>query len=157
MPIDEPVSFEPKAPAAEGRKPKSTASAPGQASPAELLAVTVDAASGRIVKIEGVDAAGARQELSGEQRERLAASAAKATREGVIEQAFQAGIDCVLGSEGGESEPAESKEDAELSRLLLRSLIERSGAKRLMRREVLHRAIVGTLIEQAAAPAGAAH
>ena len=45
MPIDEPASFEPKTAAAEGRKPKSTASAPEQASPADLVALTVDAAN----------------------------------------------------------------------------------------------------------------
>ena len=157
MPIDEPASFEPKTAAAEGRKPKSTASAPEQASPADLVALTVDAANGRIVKIEGVDGAGARHDLSDEQRARLAGSPAKATLEGVIEQAFQAGIDCVRGAEAGGGEAAESKEDAELSHLLLRSPIERSGAKRLLRRDLLHRAIVATLIEQAAAPGGAAH
>ena len=104
-----------------------------------------------------MDGAGARHDLSDEQRARLAGSPAKATLEGVIEQAFQAGIDCVLGAEAGGGEAAESKEDAELSHLLLRSLIERSGAKRLLRRDLLHRAIVATLIEQAAAPGGAAH
>jgi len=154
VPIDDPASFEPKATAAEGRKPKS-ASAPEQGS-ADLLAFTVDAASGRILKIEGVDAAGARHELSDEQRARLTERQME-TLERVIEQAFQAGIDCVLGEEAGEGEPAETNEDAELSRLLLRSLIERSGASRLMRRDALHRAAIGTLIEQIGAPAGAAH
>ena len=156
MPIDDPASFEPKANAGEGRKPKSTASTPEQGSPTDLLAVTVDAASGQIVKIESLDAAGAPHALSDEQRARLAGRQNE-TLEGVIEQAFQAGIDCVLGDGAGEGEPTESQEDAELSRLLLRSLIERSGAKRLIRRDVLHRAVVGTLIEQVEAPAGAAH
>jgi hypothetical protein len=157
MPIDEPSSFEPNAAASEGRKPRAAGATPEQAAPADLIAFTVDAANGRIVKIEGVDEAGGRHELSDDQRARLARSEMKATLERVIEQAFQAGIDCVLGAEAGEEEPTESTEDAELSGILLRSLIERSRAKRLMQRDALHRAIVGTLIQQAAAPAGAAH
>jgi hypothetical protein len=147
-PIDEPASFEPKAPGAEGRRARSKGAAPEPpAAPAELVAVTVDVANGRIVMIEGVDGAGARHELSEDERGRLASSQAKATLERVIEQAFQAGIDCVLGEEADETEPPE---DAELSRVLLRSLIERSEVKRLMQRDVLSRAIVGTLIEGAA-------
>jgi len=48
----------------------------------------------------------------------------------------------------------ESEEDAELSRLLLRSLIQRSAAKTMIERDVLSRTIVGALLEQAAAPLG---
>jgi hypothetical protein len=155
-PIDEPVSSEPTPPPPKARKPK-TEPAPG----VDLVAFTVDAANGRIIKVEGVDAAGAHRELSREERTRLVETAAKATLERVIEQAFEAGIDCALGAEADEEETAESDGDAELSRLLLRSLMERSAARRLMRSEVLSRAIVGTLIEQAAAlrvspPEGAA-
>lgn len=152
-PIDEPASFEPKAAAGEGRK-KAPASTPEQAADAGLIALTVDAGSGRIVAIERVDGAGARHPLSEEERARLIGAQPKATLEGVVEQAFEAGIECVLG-DAGEKEPAESKEDAELSRILLRSLIERSGAGRLLQRNALHRAIIGTLIEHAATPASA--
>lgn len=152
-PIDEPASFEPKAAATEGRR-KTPASAPEQAASPNLVALTVDAGSGRIITIERVDAAGARHPLSEEEKARLAGTQSKPTLQGVVEQAFEAGIECVLG-DAGPKEAAESKEDAELSRILLRSLIERSGAGRLLQRDALNLAIVGTLIEHAAAPAGA--
>ena len=150
-PIDEPVSSEPKSPAPGGRRSKTSSAASEPAPSADLVAFTVDAANGRIIKVEGsVDAAGAHRELSKDEHARLVETAAKATLERVVEQAFEAGIDCALGADAGEEETAKSDGDAE-SRLLLRSLMERSGPRRLMRREVLGRAIVGTLIEQAAA------
>ena len=149
-PIDEPVSSEPKPPTPRARKPK-TEPAPS----VDLVAFTVDAANGRIIKVEGVDAAGAHHELSSDERARLVETAAKATLERVVEQAFEAGIDCALGADAGEEAAAESDGDAEVSRMLLRSLMEHSGARRLMQEEVLGRAIVGTLIEQAAAFRGA--
>jgi hypothetical protein len=147
-PIDEPASFGSKAPASEGRKPKTTAGATEPPTSTDLVALTLDVATGRIVNIERVDGAGARHELSEAERARLAASESKTTLQHVIEQAFEAGIDCLLG-DASEAE-SQGAEDAELSRLLLRSLIETSPAKRLMQGDVLSRAIVGTLIEHAA-------
>jgi len=147
-PIDEAPSFETKSSAAEGRKPK-TAGSSAEAS-AELVGLTVDAATGRIVKVERVDAGGARSELSETDRARIAGKAKEATLERLLEQAFEAGIDCVLTHARADPEPPESDEDAELSRAVLKSLIEHSAARRLMGREVLSRAIVATLIQQAA-------
>jgi hypothetical protein len=153
-PIDEPASFEPKAAQPEARRSKTTAAEP--AANADLVSVTIEPASGRLVKVERVDAAGVRHELSKEDRARLAGPEAKATLQSVLEQAFEAGIECVLG-DSGLKEAAESQEDAELSRVLLRALFERSGAGRLMQGEVLNRAIVGALIEDAATSGAAAH
>lgn len=157
-PIDESPSFEPKPPAPEARKAKTTAAE--QPSSPTLVSVTIDAATGRIVKVEGMDGAGTRRELSADERTRLAKTENGATLQGVVEQAFEAGIACVLGECGGEEEPLEADDDAELSRMLLQSLIKRSAAERLMQHEILGQAIAGTLIEQAAsfsaAPADAA-
>ena len=69
--------------------------------------------------------------------------------EAIIEQAFEAGIASVLGDEGDEDDPMESEKDANLRHLLLRPLIENSSAKRLIRRDVLSRAILKTLIDHA--------
>ena len=69
--------------------------------------------------------------------------------EAIIEQAFEAGIAYVLGDEGDEDDPMESEKDANLRHLLLRPLIENSSAKRLIRRDVLSRAILKTLIDHA--------
>jgi hypothetical protein len=120
-----------------------------------LVAVTVDLASGRIVRVEGVDAAGERHELTDAERAGLADAAAKASVRRLVERAFEAGIDCALGEDGDADEGEESAEDAELSSVLLRSLIDDSGAGRLMEPDALRAAIVGTLIEQAVAPKGA--
>jgi hypothetical protein len=149
-PIDETPTFEPKQPQPEARRSKTPPAAAERPASPNLVSLTLDAATGRIVKIEGMDAAGARRELTEDQRARLARTDAGATLQGVVEQAFEAGIAYVLGDRTGEEEPPESDDDAELSRMLLQSLIKRSAAERLMHREILARAIVGTLIDQAA-------
>jgi hypothetical protein len=145
---DEPTTSIPKPAAAEGRKPKGARPATGQQTRPDLFALTIDAANGRIVALERVDDVGQRQELSPEEKTRLAAQSS-ATLNQVVEDAFEAGIACVLG-ESDESDPDEPKADGELSRLLLRSLIERSGARQRFEGETLDRAIVGTLFRRAA-------
>ena len=153
--VEEPTSFEPRTPPAEARKPKTPPLEAGAAPSPDLVALTVDAATGRVVKIEGVDAAGARHELSDDTKARLAKTEAGATLQGVVEEAFEAGIACALGEQAGEAETPESDEDAELSRVLLRSLIQRSRAKRFLQREVLGQTIVGALVRQAAGSSAA--
>ena len=111
----------------------------------DLLTLTIHAKTGHIVKIESVDSTGAHHELSDEEKANLAKERSKATVEAIIEQAFEAGVACVLGGTDGEDE--ESAKDAEIRRLLLRPLIEDSAAKRLMQRDTLNRAILATLIQ----------
>jgi hypothetical protein len=113
----------------------------------DLLTLTIHAETGRIVKIESVDSTGAHHELSEEEKANLAKEKSKATVEAIIEQAFEAGVACVLGEVDGEDDPPESTKDADLRHLLLRPLIEDSAAKRLMRRDILSRAILATLIQ----------
>lgn len=149
-PIDEAPPSDTKSPMAEGQKSKTTSSATEQPPSADLVALTVDAATGRIINVEGVDAVGVRHAFSEVERARFVENGSKATLERVVEQAFEAGIDCILGAESDGKKAPESEEDAELSRVLLRSLIEHSAAKRLLGRDVLSRAMVATLIEQAA-------
>ena len=59
----------------------------------------------------------------------------------------------MLGSDEDEESGAQAEpdEDTELSRLLLRSLIQRSAARKLIGRDTLRQVIVGNLVEQAAA------
>jgi hypothetical protein len=144
-PNDEPVSFAPKPAAAETRKTRNAAEPP--AGP-DLISITLDAASGTIVGLERVDAGGARHEISDDDRSRL--TMARATLEQVVEQAFEAGIDCVLGDRRGAPALTETDDEAELSGLLLRSLMERSGARRLTQGDVLGPAILGTLFARMA-------
>ena len=85
-------------------------------------------------------------ELSDDEKVSLAREGSGEGLEELVEQAFEAGIACVLGEEG-RSQAEESEEDAELRHLLLTPLMEHSLAKRLLRGEVLNRALLGTLIQ----------
>jgi len=115
----------------------------------DLLTFTIQARTGQIVKIESVDSAGAHHELSDEEKTNLAKEKSKATVEDMLEQAFEAGIACVLGDADSEGDPPESAKDADLRRLLLRPLIEDGAAKRLMQSDILSRAMLTSLIQNA--------
>ena len=122
-------------------------------SAAKLFAFTIDANTARIVKLETLDASGARHELSEEEKASLPREENAKGLEDVVERAFEAGIACVLGGEEPQEKSEESAEDAELRHMLLTPLIEHSPAKRLIEREALTRAILGTLIQHATKPA----
>ena len=122
-------------------------------SAAKLFAFTIDANTARIVKLETLDASGSRHELSEEEKASLAREESANGLEDVVERAFEAGIACVLGGEEPQEKTEESAEDAELRHMLLTPLIEHSPAKRLIEREALTRAILGTLIQHATKPA----
>jgi hypothetical protein len=112
----------------------------------KLFTFTIDANTARVVKLETLDASGVRHELSDDEKASLAKEGTNGGLEEFVEQAFEAGIACVLGSD---EEADESGEEAELRHLLLTPLIEHSPAKRLIQREALNRAILGTLIHHA--------
>jgi hypothetical protein len=114
-----------------------------------LLAFTIVAGTGEIVKCEGLDANGDRYELSENEKSALAKEA-RLSLEEVLSRAFEAGMSCALDDAEGEDPEngaEEPEEDAELRRLLLTRLIERSAARHLFRRDVLSRVIFETLIE----------
>ena len=102
------------------------------------------------MKVESVDGTGAHRELSDEEKTNLASEKSRATLEDMLEQAFEAGIACVLGDGDGKDDPPESAKDADLRRQLLRPLIEEGAAKRLMQRDILSQAMLTTLIQNAA-------
>ena len=121
-----------------------------------LFTFTIDASTAQVVKLETEDASGVRHELSDEEKASLAQAGTEADLEQVVERAFEAGIACVLGGGEREDKTDEPAEEAELRHLLLTPLIEHSPARRLMQREALNRAILGTLIQHATkAPAAA--
>lgn len=114
-----------------------------------LLTFTIVAGTGEIVKCEGLDASGARYELSEDEKAALAKES-RLSLEEVLSRAFEAGMSCMLDDADGEAPQNgtdEPEEDAELRRLLLTRLIERSAARHLFRRDVLGRVILETLIE----------
>lgn len=130
----------------KGRRQGAPASPSPQVPRPDRFAVTLDAKTGEIIQIEGIDATGTRHELSKDERISLAQGNGQARLEELLEQVFEAGIACVLGGEDEPDEAKEVKEDADLRRILLKPLIEESPAARLMRRDVLNRAIVETLL-----------
>ena len=137
-----------KSPAKKSPGAKSSSAASEVLHP-DLLTFTIQARTGQIVKIESVDSTGVRHELSDEEKTNLAKQKSKATLEDMLEQAFEAGIACVLGDADGEDGAPESAKDADLRRLLLRPLIEEGAAKRLLQRDILSRAMLTTLIQNA--------
>ena len=122
----------------------------------KLFTFTIDVSTAQVVKLEAEDASGARHELSDDEKASLAQAGTEGGLEQLVERAFEAGIDCVLGDGEREDRADEPADEAELRQLLLTPLIEHSPAKRLMQREALSRAILGTLIQHATkAPAAA--
>jgi hypothetical protein len=115
----------------------------------KLFAFTIDTSTAQIVKLEALDASGARRELSEEEKASLASAGTDAGLEEFVEKAFEAGIACVLGDDEQQDKAGEPADEAELRHLLLAPLIEHSPVKRLMQREALSRAILGTLIQHA--------
>jgi len=111
------------------------------------VTITIDAESAEVVRVEGVDATGARHELSDDEKASLMKEGRDERVTALVEQAFEAGIACVLGIEEEEATTQESPEDAEFRRQLLAPLLERSGLGHLTERPALNRAILGTLME----------
>ena len=146
------ISNDPGKPGSSAKKSSGAKSSSPASEPVlhpDLLTFTIQARTGQIVKIESVDSTGAHHELSDEEKTNLVKEEGKATLEDMLEQAFEAGIACMLGDADGEDDPPESAKDADLRRLLLRPLLEEGAAKRLMQRDILSRAMLATLIRNA--------
>ncbi len=132
----------------------------GTSARGELLSFTIDPKTGTIVKLEKVDSAGARHELSDADKARLSKLHEDGGNplEALLEQTFEAGIACAFGGKASPEESREwmheSAEEAELRRLLLAPLIEHSLAGRLIQPDVLSRAIVASLIRRSMAQGG---
>ena len=123
---------------------KSASSA--QASPSRRLGFTLDASTGEIIKIENVDSAGQRHELSKAEKHDLAKESGGVGVEGLLERAFEAGIASLLDDEDGKEDESETEDEAGVRRILLKPLMAGTYATRAARREVLRQAIVQTLI-----------
>jgi len=129
---------------ARARKDRKTAST--TPSGGSLFSFTLDATTGEVVKVETLNAEGTRRKVPERQRKTLARKGRERVEE-VLVEAFEAGIDCVLGDS---SEPSETDRDAELRHDLVAPLIKRSSASRLLKPESLNLAILGTLMQHSA-------
>jgi hypothetical protein len=137
----------------QGRTPAPKSPTTSEGAPdADLLTITIQAKTGQIVKIQSTKSSGGGNELSDQERADLSKKVSKDTLEALIEQAFEAGIACVLGDAVGRSEADESEEEADLRHLLLEPLIRQSPVQHLMQREVLSRAFLGSVVQHGLDP-----
>lgn len=134
--------------------------APGQTAPASdsaeaVVVVTLRVTDGSTLKIEAVAPGGARHELTTEEAGKLLGGRSKATVRGLVHEAFEAGIACILDDShtSAADDANESQADVILHDELLDALIEHSPAKRLLRRDVLNSALLGSIISEASGPA----
>lgn len=144
---DQPVAKQPARTPTRKTSRGATARAEQPKPKLKAITVTVDADTAKVVQVEGLDATGARRELSDDEKASLVTQEHDGRLEELVEQAFEAGIACVLE---GDTEPDTTKEsatDAEIRHLLLAPLIEHSAARRLFERGVMDRAVLGTLLE----------
>jgi hypothetical protein len=128
---------------AEPAKSASNAQTP----PPRRLAFTFDASTGEIVKAENVDSGGQRRELSKAEKQDLAKEHSGAGVDALVERAFEAGIASLLDDEDSKEDERETEDEAGVRRILLKPLMERTFAARALKREVLRRAIVHSLIQ----------
>jgi hypothetical protein len=118
-----------------------------------FITATIEAATGKIIAVRSTDQDGESSELTTDSRAWLSKQIGEASLEDLFEEAFEAGIACVLGDGAEDAEPAESDEDVALRQQILRPMIENSAARRLLQKEVLGQAIIGTLIRKTVAGA----
>ena len=136
------------------RKSRARAATTAAAAPSarSLFSFTVDTSTGQVVTVEALDAGGARRKVS-ESRMKVLAREGRQRLESVVEEAFEAGIDCVLGDSSDKLEGGEREDDAQLRHDLIAPLIQNSSAGRRLNRVVLQRAVLGSLIHTSMPPA----
>src|SRR5215472_9562351 len=94
---------------------------PHTTSKSECLAFTLDTNTGDIIKIENVDSAGHRRELSRTERQQLATEHPGIGVETLLERAFEAGIACLSDDDESDEDDKESNDEAGVRRILLNS------------------------------------
>jgi hypothetical protein len=111
----------------------------------EQLVVTVSGPTRRIIKIEKVDKAGKREELSDEQAVELAGDDEVEEIEAGLEEAFEAGLAATLGEEDDE---AEDEEEHAIQRILIGRLAAQHPGLRGLRRQFLRRLVLRRLLRR---------
>lgn len=142
---------QPPKPPAKPPKPPTKSAASENPPDVKSVAFTIDAGTGHVDRIEVIDRDGVRHELNGKERADLVKEAGP-TLETIFEETFLAGIDSVLGDGAREEEEPETEVEKALVRGLLQPMIQRSAARRLLGREVLRKAVMRALIQDASTP-----
>ena len=128
---------------------KGGSEAVGAGEEEQQVLVTINTAMGGIVRVERVDKAGKRQEVTDEEWAKLAGEDEVEDMETALEEAFEAGIAVLLGDTQEEDEAYEDDEERALRRVLIGGLLRRS-----IRRRILQRILVSRLLHRGAPKAG---
>jgi len=113
----------------------------------EQLVVTFSAAMGEIAKVEKVDKAGKRQELTEEECAKLAGQDEVEEIEAALEEAFEAGVAVVLGDEDAEDY---DDEERAFRQLLIGGFLERHPLRhRLLHQLLLRRLLLRRFLKRA--------
>ena len=107
----------------------------------EQIVFTMRAPSGEVVKVEKVDAGGNRHELSREDISGLVGKNEVNEIEDALDEAFEAGICCLLDPRSEVEERPETGDEVALRRELL-TLIVGAGARRRLQRRIVQRLIL---------------
>jgi len=111
----------------------------------EQIVVTIGAATGEVVKVERIDKAGKRDELSEEECTKLAGEDEVDEIEAALEEAFEAGI---AGALSDDDEDDLDDEERALRRLLIGGLLRRRPVLGRLRRRSLRRLLLRRLLRR---------
>ena len=117
----------------------------GQNEETEQMVLTIGATTGDVVKIEKIDKAGKRDELSEEDCARLAGEDEVEEIEAALEEAFEAGI---AGALSEDDEDDLDDEERALRRLLIGGLLRRRPVLTRLRRRSLRRLLLRRLLRR---------
>ena len=109
------------------------------------MVLTIGATTGDVVKIEKIDKAGKRDELSEEDCARLAGEDEVEEIEAALEEAFEAGI---AGALSEDDEDDLDDEERALRRLLIGGLLRRRPVLTRLRRRSLRRLLLRRLLRR---------
>ena len=107
------------------------------------LVVTINPAKGGIVKVEKIDKAGKREELSDEESARLVGEDEVDEIQDAIEEAFEAAVMSVIGEEDQAERENDDEEENAIRRFLINDLIPRA-----VRRRILHRLLLSRMLRR---------
>jgi hypothetical protein len=123
---------------------KSGTEAAGTTEETEQLVVTINHAMGTIVKVERIDKAGKHQELSEQDCAKLVGNDEVEEIEAALEEAFEAGVNGVLGDEYETDGEYEDDEDKSIRRFLISELL----VGRSVRRRIMHRLLLSRMLRR---------
>ena len=108
------------------------------------LVVTINPAKGGIVKVEKIDKAGKRDDLSEEECGRLVGEDEVEEIQAALDEAFEAAVVSVIGDEDQAEGEYEDDEEKAIRRFLISDLL----IPRAVRRRILHRLLLSRMLRR---------